>query len=73
MTKKPAWADRVREILRQQGRYDWWLAQLLGMHPSQFSRTMNGDPQYPLQDAHRERLPLILGVPAEMIFDPREG
>ncbi len=74
-TTRSQWADRVESILAAK-EPPWtraWLAKQIGMHRSQLSRLMNGQPTteggyYRLTDEIRTRIARALGVPAEMIF-----
>ena len=68
----PHWAKEARRFIKAKHTTDYWVAQMLEIHPSQFSRTLHGDPRYPLTDHIRRRLPLILGVEADDIFTEAE-
>ena len=65
----PPWGPRVRTALQARGKTIGWLADWVGIHRSQLSRRISGDPHY--ADLSEERKHLIaksLEYPYEWLF-----
>ena len=69
----PAWAARVRELLDAQGRRYEWLAGVLKVHPSTFSRFLHGERLERFTPALKAETAEALGVPFDWLFGESDG
>ena len=70
---RPEWARIVLDILSKKDRDSTWLAKKIGMHQSQMSRLINGDPRYHLSPEIKGRIAEALEVPESLVFSDVEG
>ena len=58
--------EKLREVMKKQGRLKNWIAKNLGIHPSNISFWLSGTRNIP--DKYKSKIAELLGVPEKILF-----